>query len=115
MLLNNPYVLLAIALFYFGSLGAVGYKAYQAGGDHVIAETQKLIDVEVRTRDAALAVTSEAIAQIEVKNVTIRQKAETITREVPVYTDCKHDAAGLRLINEALTGKAEPVDPGKLP
>lgn len=100
----NPWVLLAIGLFYVGSLGAVGYKAYGLGGDHVIAEqakTQELID---KVYDKAQAGAAEAIAKIEVKNATIRQKAETITREVPVYTDCKQTPEALELVNEALTG-----------
>jgi hypothetical protein len=114
-LLANPYVLGAIILAYLASVGAAGYKGYQMGEDHVIAENAKLVSVEVRTRDAALAVTGEAISQIKVNNVTVRQKAETITRERVVYSDCKHDDDGLRLINEALTGQTQPAPAGKLP
>jgi hypothetical protein len=115
LLLSNPYVLGAAALIIVASYGLVGHKAYQLGQDHVIAEQAKLVDVEVRTRDAALAAAGEAISKIEVRNVTIRQKAETITREVPVYGDCRHDPAGLRLVNQALGTEAEPAGDGKLP
>lgn len=110
----NPYTLLAIVLGLLATHGAVGYKAYRAGQDNVIAETAKLVDVETRTRDAALAAAGEAISKIEVRNVTIRQKAETVTREVPVYRDCRHDPDGLRLVNEALGPEAKPADRGKL-
>ena len=112
--LSNPYTLVAILIALVASHGAVGYKAYRAGQDNIIAQQTKLEDVEKRTREAALAVTSEAISKIEVRNVTIRQKAETITREVPVYRDCRHDAVGLQLVNEALAAPKS-ADYGKLP
>lgn len=114
-LLANPWIIIGLLLSLAASHGLVGYKAYHAGEEHVIAENLKLVDAETRTRDAALAVTSDAIAKIKVENVTVRQKAETITRERVVYRDCQHDADGLRLINEALTGQAKPVADGKLP
>lgn len=113
-MISNPYVLAAALALLALTHGAVGYKAYRMGQDNVIAETAKLVDVEVRTRDAALAAAGEAISKIEVRNVTIRQKAETVTREVPVYRDCRHDPDGLRLINQALIDP-KPADSGKLP
>jgi hypothetical protein len=52
-----------------------------------------------------------AIKGIEVKYVTIRQNAETITREVPVYRDgtCNHDPRMRDAINQALAG---PINSG---
>jgi len=114
-MLANPYVLLAIVLGLVASHGTVGYKAYKAGQNQVIATNQKLIEVEARTREAALAVTAEAISKIEVRNVTVRQKAETITRERIVYSECQHAPDGLRLVNEALRDAPEPAPVGKLP
>lgn len=113
-LVANPWVLLAVGAALAASHGAVGYQAYRMGQDNIIAQQAKLEDVEKRTREAALAVTSEAISKIEVRNVTIRQKAETVTREVPVYRDCRHDAVGLQLVNEALAAPKS-ADYGKLP
>jgi hypothetical protein len=114
-LLANPWVILAASAALLTSYGVVGYKAYKAGQNDIIAETAKLLDQEVRTRDAAIAAASEAISKIEVRNVTVRQKAETITREVPVYRDCRHDGDGLRLLNQALTDAHEPAAGGQLP
>jgi hypothetical protein len=114
-LLGNPWVLLAACAALLASYGVVGVKAYRMGQDKVIAETARLLDQEVRTRDAALAAAAEAISQIEVRNVTIRQKAETITREVPVYRDCRHGGDGLRLLNRALTDTPEPAAGSQLP
>jgi hypothetical protein len=108
-------VILAACAVLAASYGVVGVKAYRAGQNKVIAETSRLIDQEVRTRDAAIAAASEAISKIEVRNVTVRQKAETITREVPVYRDCRHDGDGLRLVNQALTDTAEPAAGTQLP
>lgn len=114
-MLANPYAIIAIILVYAGSVGVVGFKSYQMGQDHLIAQQAKERSIEDRTREAAIAASAEAISKIEVRNVTIRQKAETITREVPVYGDCRHDPAGLQLVNDALRAPGQPVDPGKLP
>lgn len=113
-LVTNPWVLLAAGLALAASHGAVGYKAYRLGQDNVYAEQAKLEEVEKRTREAALIATAEAISKIEVRNVTIRQKAETVVREVPVYRDCRHDPSGLQLVNEALTAPGS-AGGGKLP
>lgn len=116
LVLSNPYVVLALAAAVVASYAAVGYKGYRMGEDHCVAENAKLVAVEIRTRDAAIAGAAEAIGKIEVKNVTIRQKAETITREVPVYGDCRHDPVGLQLVNQALApGGAKPADRRELP
>lgn len=116
-MLANPYVLLAIALFYVGSLGAVGYKAYETGIEHQLASEKKDREAYEKGRDAALEAAATAIAKIDVKQVTIRQRAETITREVPVYTDCHNTADAMRVLNDALAapGKEQPADNGKLP
>jgi Holliday junction resolvase-like predicted endonuclease len=105
LVLSNPYVVLALAAAVVASYAAVGYKGYRMGEDHCVAENAKLVAVEVRTRDAAIAGAAEEIRKIEVKNVTIRQKAETITREREVYRDCKMEADLLGLVNDALAGQ----------
>lgn len=114
-LLANPWTICVLGALLVGSYGVVGYKAYRAGQNQVIAETARLIENEVRVREAAIAGAAEAIAKIEVRNVTIRQKAETVTREVPVYRDCRHDGDGLRLLNEALSPGAQSAPESKLP
>lgn len=112
--LLNPWVIGGVAALLAASHGYVGLKAYKAGQDKVVAETSRLIDNEVRVRDAAIAGASEAIAKLEVRNVTIRQQAETVVREVPVYRECRHDPLGLQLTNAALV-PGEPAPGGKLP
>jgi hypothetical protein len=114
-LVFNPYALLAIFGLLVASLGTVGYKGYRMGENACIAEHAKLLSVELRTRDAAMAAAAEAIQKIEVHNTTVRQKTETVTREVPVYRDCRHSADGLRLVNQALTNAEEPAAGSELP
>jgi hypothetical protein len=109
-MLANPYVLLAIALFYVGSLSAVGYKAYQMGGEHVIATQAKEDSIETRTREAALQATAEAISKIEVKNEYRTQKLVTETVEKPVYRDCVNTDASFGLLNESLTAPEDRQD-----
>lgn len=110
----NPYIMLAVAALLIGSHGVVAFKSYRLGQDQVISEQVKMDQLEQRTREAAMQTAAEAIAAIEVRNVTIRQKAETITREVPVYRDCVHGADGLRLINEALLTGRQLTNPSEL-
>ena len=115
-MLANPYAILAIVLFYFASLGGVGYKAYRIGEEHVIAEQAKTEQLIEAVTEKAQQGAAEAIARIEIKNVTIRQKAETITREVSVYSECQHDPAGLQLINDALNpANGQSAGKGELP
>lgn len=53
---------------------------------------------------AAASAAAEAITQIEVKHVTVRQQLETQVREVQVYRDCKATPQVVQKLNEALTG-----------
>ena len=94
--------------------GAGGYVAGRADGRKLEAAEHREVEAAIaEARDALAAVAAEKISEIEVRNVTIRQKAETITREVPVYRDCRHDPDGLRLVNAALTGSdADPAQGG---
>jgi hypothetical protein len=111
----NPWAILAVAIFYFASIGGVGYKAYQLGGEHVIAQqvkTEKLIE-EVAAK-AQLAAATE-IANIKVVNQHSKQVLEREIIEKPVYRDCVNTADGLRAINSALAGEPLPADGGKLP
>lgn len=116
-MLANPWVLLAIALVLVASHGAVGWKSYHVGQDALIAQQAREDKIEERTRKAAMEGAADAISKIEVKHVTIRQKAETVIRKEPVYTECVNSDDGLRLINEALRpGTAvQPAGEGKLP
>ena len=69
--------------------------------------------IEAESFNKAMEITAKEIAKIEVKNVTIKQQMDTVVRENVVYRDCQHTPDGLRLVNEALSGK--PTSDSKLP
>ena len=114
-MLPNPWVVLAVVLAWVGSLGIVGYKAYHAGAEHEVATQAKIEKATAEARDLALDRAAEKVAQIDVRNTTIRAKTEVITREVPVYNDCRHDPDGVRNVNAALAGTDEPAGKSELP
>lgn len=111
----SPYALftagaLAVAatvgsFFYGQRIGAQGEIAKQAG-----------IDAAVRdTREAAQQGAAAAIAALKPRNVTIRQELEREIQTNTVYRDCIVPAGGVRLVNEALTGRPEPTGGFELP
>lgn len=111
----NPYAMLAAgalavaatvgAFFYGQRIGAQGEIAKQAG-----------IDAAVRdTREAAQQGAAAAIAALKPRNVTIRQELEREIQTNTVYRDCVVPAGGVRLANEALTGRAQPAGGVELP
>ena len=107
-----PYVLLAALLAIVGA-GVGGYVAGRSDGRTLEAAEHRKVEDAIAAAKAELTSTvADSIAKIEVKNVTIRQKAETVVRENPVYRDCQLDARGLQLVNEALTGQGPGGRPG---
>lgn len=71
-------------------------------------------EIEQRIFNTTMELTAKEIAKIEVKNVTIKQQLDTVVREVPVYSECKHSDDGMLLINKALSGSSTSSD-SKLP
>lgn len=102
--LANPYGLLAAGVVLAGAIGGAYIKGRSDGRAIEIAERATLEEVARESREAALEAAAEAIAKIEVKNVTIRKKLETEIRERPVYRDCFADQRVLDTVNEAITG-----------
>lgn len=111
----NPYALLAAVLLAGAAISGAGLMGYRLGRDAEVAAAARAEAAILETRRLAQEGAAEAISKIEVRNVTIRQQAETVTREVPVYRDCRHDPDGLRLVNEALTGARQEPGPGNVP
>lgn len=64
----------------------------------------KAEEVARQLKEATQKSVAEAIAGMEVKNVTVKQKTETEIREVPVYRDCVVSDSVFALTNEAITG-----------
>jgi hypothetical protein len=88
------------------------FSGWKVNGWRIEAAQTKADKVEQRATAAATEAAVTAIKAIEVKYVTIKQRAETVTREVPIYRDCVHTDDGLRIVNEALAGGQPSEAPG---
>jgi hypothetical protein len=64
---------------------------------------------------ASQAGAAAEIAKLEIKHVTLQQRIERETREVPVYRDCRHSPDGLRSLNDALENRTVAPDDRQLP
>ncbi|WP_150428883.1 hypothetical protein [Dechloromonas sp. CZR5] len=71
--------------------------------------------VAERAVAAAQEGAAKEIAKLEIKHVTLQQRIERETREIPVYRDCRHSADGLQQLNAALENRSVPADGGQLP
>ena len=99
-------VVLAVAAFFYGQ---------EVGEDAALAKQKTIEDVAQAVYDKAQSATAEAIAAMEIKNVTITQPIRTEVRTRTVYAECKHTPDGVRALNAAIVGRAEPVGGGELP
>lgn len=90
----NPWILLPSQLRSADRISAAVWTAD-------LGEAQQLRDERIATlaRDGALRVTGKAIAEIDIKQVTIKQTLEREIREKPVYLDCRHTTDGLRTLS----------------
>lgn len=106
----NPWLLLGAVLTILAAFtgGVATGKSWQEGQ---AAKEEVLIQ---KAAEAAQLAAAEEISKIEVRNVTIKQKIERETLEVPVYRDCSHTDAGLRVVNEALSG-GKPAGDSRVP
>tara|TARA_R110000868_G_scaffold99334_1_gene273434 strand:- start:3564 stop:3911 length:348 start_codon:yes stop_codon:yes gene_type:complete len=107
----NPYIIIGFLLALAGA-GAGGFKL---GDDHrtaAQAREQKHITEAV---DAANNAAAQAIATLKPKYTTIQNKLEKQIEINTIYRDCKLDAVGLQLVNQALNGGAIAPSDSKLP
>ncbi len=107
----NPYVLLGGALL---AISAYGVGRWDGGRLKEGEQDRTQLAIEAAARDARES-TAKAIASIRVQNTTIQQRLEKEVRSEPVYRDCRLTPAGVRDINEALTGSGQVADPGGVP
>ena len=112
-----PWLLLAVVLL-VGASGATGYwQGSKHTADQIAAQAAREAALVEKTREVAALAAAEQISKIEVRNTTIRQKAEVITREVPIYSECRNDPRTFSLLNDALApagAEARPAGSGKL-
>lgn len=99
----NPVTKYAIAVTI--ALGAL-YAAY-SHGISVAEGRQASAELAIQqTREAAQQGAAEAISKIKVTNTTIRGEVQREIQTNTVYRDCRLPADGLRIANEAITGKS---------
>lgn len=97
----NPTLILAILLGWSLSLGVAGWYGNGIGYDQRVAEEANDKDVADKAREEALSAAADAIAKIDVKQVTIQGKVIERIRTETVYSDCKHSPDTWALIQEA--------------
>lgn len=97
------------------SVAGASWWAYGAGEDHCQAQRKREEDVAERAVRKTQDRTAETLKRIEVQRVEITQPIQREVRERVVYRDCRHSPAGLRGVNAALTGRAQPAGGGELP
>ncbi len=101
----NPYAIIALLVAWVVSIGGAFWYGGQVGEDHEVAKQAGIDKAIADTRKAANEGAANAIANIQVTNTTIQGRIQTIVKENVVYRDCKHTADGLRILNEAITGR----------
>lgn len=115
--LGNPWLYVILGVLAAGGLAGSYVKGRSDGRAIEVAERATLEEVAREAREASMQAAAEAIAQISVTHTTIRQKAEVVTREIPVYRDCINDSRVERLLDDARADRApaEPAGGGELP
>lgn len=107
----NPWALLGGVVVWLASL----WYAFDFGRDHEAGEQARVDNTARLSRESAARAIGDALAKLEVQRVEITQPIIREVQQRVVYRDCRHTADGLRGLNAALTGRAEPVGAGQLP
>lgn len=103
----NPWAALAAVLLWVASVTGSFFYGQHVKGAEDTAKAAEIKQAIEDTREVARQGAASEIAKIKVRNTTIQGKLETVVRDNPVYRDCQLDAAGMRLVNQALTGKPD--------
>lgn len=102
----NPWVALGAVTLWVASVAGSFFYGQSVGTDAEKVKQSEIKQAIEDTREQARQGAASEIAKIKVRNTTIQGRLQTVVRDNPVYRDCQHDAAGMQLINEAITGKA---------
>lgn len=103
----NPYAIIGALLLWASSVIGAGWWMHGVGRDGEIAKQASAEKIRQETRDAAQQGAAQAIATIEIKQQTIVQKVQHEVQTNTVYRDCVVPADGVRLLNDAISGKAQ--------
>lgn len=111
----NPYILLGVVAAFAASAGGAFFYGREVGQDSLEAQQARETKIAQVAYESAQTAAARAIAEMEIKNVTITQPIRTEVRTRTVYATCKHTPDGLRALNNAIAGRAEPAGAGQLP
>lgn len=111
----NAYALIAAGAVAVGAFAGTYFYGVHVGAQGERVKQADRADVVRETRDAAEKGAAAAIALLRPRNVTIRQELEREIQTNTVYRDCVVPADGVRILNEAITGRPELAGDGKLP
>lgn len=112
----NPYAIIAALVLWGVSVAGAGWLGIDYGESRRIAQEKKTEDLVRQVQDATALAAAKAIAGIKPRNVTIQQEVRREIETNTVYRDCRVPAAGVRLADEALTGRPQPgAAGGELP
>jgi len=106
---------LVITIALLAAVLSAGLGGFKLGVDHEVASQARENQHIAEAVDAANAASAEAIAKIKPKYTTIQGKLEKVIETNNIYRDCKLDAVGMQLANQALSGRASPASDSKLP
>lgn len=111
----NPYALIAAGAVAVGAFAGTFFYGVRVGEQGAEAQQARDDRIAKVAYDAGQQGAAEAIAKLKPRNVTIRQELAREIQTNTVYRDCRVPAGGVRLANEAITGRAEPAGGGELP
>lgn len=107
----NPYAIIAAGVLALGlAVGGFTFGMRYESGQH--ARTEQLV---ADVREQAQLGAADAIARQKPIQKIIQQKLETVTREVPVYRDCRNTPDVVRLLDDALAGRPDSAGSVELP
>lgn len=112
-----PYAWLISGLIAVAAIAGSYVKGRSDGKAIIIAKQAREDQIRFETLQLAQQAAAEEIAKISVTHTTIRQKAEVVTREIPIYRECTNDPRVERLLNAARENRlpTEPAGGGELP
>lgn len=108
----NPWLILGVVVGVGMITGGAYVKGRSDGADKVIAKQAREDQVRLETLQLAQLAAAEEIAKISVTHTTIQQKAQVVTREVPVYRDCANDERIIRMLDAARANQPEAATAG---
>lgn len=104
------YKYAAYALIFLLTMLTAFSGGLKVGSDHQLAKQVTVLAAIAATEKRTQTVIAESLARMTPIQQVIRQKTETLIREVPVYRDCINDDRVERLL-DAARANVEPTEP----